>query len=480
MTREPETGTLYNMVVLVIGTFVSRAGLELALILVARHHGASAFGIFASALALVNMFIIHADLGMSQYMIAAGAPNKNLLSSCLGNTFVVFFIFSLMLCPLMVGLDFVLGRRGDELWVIGILSGYAVGMAGERIGLAILQIYGRTSLSGYIKTVRSIILIALVSLTTWLDRSLWLTALAFAATYILVCGMYLICASRDVVPRANLRLLPEMLRSSFNFWMLDFLIQVYMYFGIILLGFVSSDAVVGNYAAASRVILALIMLPSTLAMVILPRMYEAAVASRDALRTIYERFSKYVFAIGLPAGVGLLLLAPWISSLLFPSRQFTQTSLALQILAPIVVLKFPCIIAGLLILALGHVKRRLAIVAVAAGEWIFVGLILMRYFGLVGACVTNLIVEISIAFGYFYVTAKKGYSLPFYNLFSKPMLAAAVMGTFLYLIRQHVGLGITIPTGAAVYIVSLLLTRFISITELKSITPMKCPDWITL
>ena len=145
-----------------MGSLFSRLGLELARVLVAREFGPASYGAFSAAFALVTMFIIHADLGMSQYMIATASPDRTRIPRCLGNTVLVFLIVSLLLCPLMVALGLALGYDRAELLLVASLSLYAIGLAGERIALAVLQILARTGIAGHIKSARALLLLALI------------------------------------------------------------------------------------------------------------------------------------------------------------------------------------------------------------------------------------------------------------------------------------------------------------------------------
>ena len=95
-------------------------------------------------------------------------------------------------------------------------------------------------------------------------------------------------------------------------------------------------------------------------------------------------------------------------------------------------------------------------------------LLLIPHFGFKAAAAMTVVSELNQAFFYFYFVRKKIVAFKFLRHFVKPTAAAAIMALLIYPIRSH-SLILTVPIGAAIYILLIFGSGFINLSEIKNL-----------
>ena len=225
-------------------------------------------------------------------------------------------------------------------------------------------------------------------------------------------------------------------------------LRILLNIDLLLLGFLSTPAVAGQYAAASRIIFLLVVAVEVLWGALLPRLSRLAATDRASFRVEFNLYLGLVLAFLLPVGAGGILLGPDLLRFL------------LQDGYPLAGEVFPVLAVSYTLLAVGTFLARAliaedrqdqqfrplwisALVAIAANLW------LIPRFGGLGACWAMLLAHglllVMLAIGH-----RENFSLRLGLGAASLMPALAIMsGVVALLGQQHVLLRIT--AGAAVY-----------------------------
>ena len=144
--------------------------------------------------------------------------------------------------------------------------------------------------------------------------------------------------------------------------------------------------------------------------------------------------------------------------LLFYGAEFSRSIVALQILAWDILLFFLYMALGGLLVSMDRQNR----MAVAAGACallnIILNLILIPRFSYIGAGIATIATE-TVLFGlYYYIASKYLYRLPLHKIVVKPIIACAVMATFVYF-GSGLNLVVLIIMAVVIYVGTLYLIK---------------------
>lgn len=189
-------------------------------------------------------------------------------------------------------------------------------------------------------------------------RSLAIKVLYVAAVFLLVRKqddylLYYALTSGIVVLNAAVNWLASRKFVSFRWSDIDFrpyirpffalglymvLIPAYSTLGVIVLGFFGSEATVGCYSYASRLIEAALMVYTTLSQVLMPRMARVIESGdREQFQSYIRKSQDVLFGVSVPMVLIFLLFPSQIITLLF-GAEFAAGSLPLMILSPLILI----------------------------------------------------------------------------------------------------------------------------------------------
>lgn len=134
-------------------------------------------------------------------------------------------------------------------------------------------------------------------------------------------------------------LLKGLLVSTLPFALMVVFNNVYYRVDIIMLEKMQGEAAVGTYSAAYKLIDVLLIVGANISGVLYPRMAAQATDAPRALARTIEKTQRYMIGLGVPAGVLVTTLAPWIVRVLF-GEAFAASALPLRILVWAMTLMF--------------------------------------------------------------------------------------------------------------------------------------------
>jgi len=221
------------------------------------------------------------------------------------------------------------------------------------------------------------------------------------------------------------------------------------------------DEVVGWYNVAYRVILVLILIPNTYFESVFPVMSRFFISSQESLKIVYEKSIKYMVILAVPIGVGTTLLAGQGIMLVF-GTEYSNSVIALQILVWSAVFIF---ISGVFAQLFNSLNKQIVVTkvtGVCALLNVVLNLVLIPKYSYIGASIATTATEFVALAIIFIWSMRIGYSSSvknMINIIAKALIASAVMGVFIYYLRNYLPLWGLVPLSALLYFIAIYIIR---------------------
>lgn len=259
-------------------------------------------------------------------------------------------------------------------------------------------------------------------------------------------------------------------RITIPFALAAILARFYSYFDSIILSRLAGDAAVGWYSIPYKITYAFQFIPLALVAALYPRFSEYYEHNREKLAFLFQEGIKYLLIIVCPIAVGISVLARDIVLQVY-SPEYLPSILPLQILMAGLIFSFISFPIGAFLNACNHQKTQTAIVALVLGVNIFLNLILIPIYGIVGAAVAALVGNILLTvLGY--IVAPRITAISHAYLFKTVVYVAistAVMGASVYYMKLFAHFTVAILVGMVVYIAMLFMTQVVTRAEVLDI-----------
>ena len=223
---------------------------------------------------------------------------------------------------------------------------------------------------------------------------------------------------------------------------------------LILLSFFRDWEQVGYYLAGFALVSLLGLLGVTCRLTLVPTLTRLS-STADQQRELYHTAMARVFALGCPIAVGGYLLAPKMIALVF-GPAYVASGVVLQIVIWSVPLLLIRSVLQAVLVASGRAERVFRMTALAAGLSVFVNLIAISRYGMLGAAFTTVLTEGARLFLAQRYAQQECFPFTKVARFTRAALAAAVMGVMLLTIAP-VSLWSSLALGVFGYVLTLSL-----------------------
>ncbi|TME16596.1 MAG: flippase [Chloroflexi bacterium] len=430
--------------------------------------GAAGTGRFQTGITLMSLVSVVVDLGFNNLYVREAARNPQELSRYLRNVLssravlAVAGFLALAAVLAIYGLESLLAAAFATM----VLNAYA------NVLRSTFYATGRLGYEAIAIVVEAGILVSLTLLGVRLHMGVAYYLWAYAASYAFSCVFFSIVIAARRIARLGWQLEPAFLlhwlRLSLPFAATFVITTIYFKSDLTILPLFRPYQEVGWYGFAYKPFEALLFIPVTMLNVVFPVLGVYFRASVAQLQVAINRFYKALFAVGWPASVGVVLLAPGINALFDRTGHFGPATPALQILGSGIFLMF---ITNAFIGALNAADRQHLFMWTALASMVAnvaLNLALIPSFGYLGAAwATNLTELVLLVVGWAFVAREIG-RVPVFRLSWRIALAGAVMGAALLPFRSAHGLEVlgAILVGVLVYGVALVLVRAFDAEEI--------------
>ncbi len=438
--------------------------------LVARYLGPVSFGLLAFAVSFGSLFSIIPGFGMGALVTRDISRDREKISTYLIHGTAAKVILGAAMMVLMVIVSHVLWHSPEKT-TLALTAGVLVIFESQlKFTAAFFQ---------GLQMMKWVAGLNLVVRAGWVIGSLTVMALGGGVLHLIAvrCLMNLIgftVGTILVTTRLqkirwhwDAKLVFEMIRSSFPFALFRLFGVVYTDVDTVMLSNLRGDLMTGWYAAAQRFYKVLTFIPGSFAQTMLPLLSSYSEQSRERFTSSLKMACKFLMMIAFPImAVGLLESREIMN--FFYGKAFVESSHTLSIL--MMALPF-CFLNEVLIsgvASLNHEKKGSNILIIGLLSHVTLNSIMIPLFGHKGAAITTSVVEALVFTLQVRVIRKKvpGFSLR--SEFTRPLMAAAVMG-FSLMVTRGAGLLLSLVIAAPVYLLALFVLGVITLQDIRAI-----------
>ena len=466
-----------NVASLYIGEIISQILTFFLVIAIARYLGDAGLGKYSFVFSFVALFLILADMGLPTLITKEVAKNKALTKAHLTKTFTLKILLNIVTFFITIAAIW-FSRKDTETILLVTLAGIAMffyNLAG--MYRAIFQAYELMKYEASSRVIERFIAAGLGIFLFYRGYgivSLFLVLIFSNIVYYFM--LYILTKTKisEVSLAIDVESWKQNLKESMPFWITTVFISIYFRIDTIMLGFMKGFAVTGWYNAALKIIEVITRIPFLLIVAVFPALAKFHRLSYDKTKLLYEKSFYYMILLALPIATGLILLADRVILHIY-SSEFTNSVIALQILAASLIFIFVNYLMGYLLNAIDRQKLFTLTSGITTIFNILLNVILIPKYSYIGAAVATLISEILSFSMIYYLTSKNKFSINLAKIVAKPIIAnIAMIGFVIYLKNLHLILIISI--SAIIYFLVILAIKGIGKEEinlLQSLTQKK-------
>lgn len=453
-----------NFLSLLSAQLISRFIFFLAIVYLARVLGPEDFGKINFVQAVILYFMLITNLGLTTLGTREVARDKNKTNDYVYNIVTLRLTLALFSFCLLVVFSFLVGKLTEVRYLL-IVFGFSLFPS----ALLIEWVFKGKERMGFIGISRAIdklsygVLIYILikgPQHLWLIPWLWVVAATVASGFLI----YVFISQFGKIKLSfNFSFWKSMLGVALPMGLAWMMIQIYNNFDTIMLKFIKGDEVVGWYNAAYKIIWFIFMLGGLYIVTIFPVISKFYKESSEKLQILLSLSAKLMITIGLPLGVGGVILGKPIIRF-FYGIEYDNGIIAFQILIWYVSISLICMVYANSLLACNREKKYAIGVTLAAATNLILNIFLIPPFGLMGAAIATVAAEGTL-FIYAYSEFQKVKRVKFKRYLLKPLFGASLMGIFLYL-NLNRNIFLLIFSGVVIYIAVLFLLGGISKEEL--------------
>jgi O-antigen/teichoic acid export membrane protein len=365
---KPLTSILRNWTALAGSQVVSSLIAMVLMVVVSRTLGDAEFGRFYLALTLTMVVGVAVDFGTSQVVTREIARDPARTRPYLGRAALVVAVLGIGLYAALIGAVRILGLAPEVRTLVAILGVLMVAEGLAQVLGAVFQAHERMVLPALTRVGANALTLAIA--TPLLLRGYGATTVA--VVIVVAAGARVAIQAVAVRRLAGFGLPPTrapswrgLLRAGFPFLAAQGLGLFVARANVLVLGLVASDAAIGWYAAASRVMEALNFIPLVLTMAAFPVLSRLWVGARDEFDRTVRRTLELVLLVAVPVGVMVLVLAPDVVGFLFTLQSYAPAVPVLRIQAISLSLIFVDFLLVCVLMASGRERTWLGIVGAA-------------------------------------------------------------------------------------------------------------------
>ena len=358
----------------------------------ARKTGAAGFGYYVFALAWAEVAMTPVGLGIDRFALRLIAADRGRLGELLYNVLLLKLLRGALILVAAIGLAAAIGYDGTRLATVAVLTAGMFLDTLARTYMSVFNAFERGDLVAATIMAQRIgaAALALAALFAGLGVAAVAVAFAIGAAIRLVLS-HLLLRRRIARPPLQFPAEPrlELRRRSLPYIGQDLFGLVLARGDIVLLQMLASDAVVGAYGAAYRLLDTTAFVTTALSGAFSAMYTYLGPDTVPTLRAVFQRSLKAALVLLVPVAVGFEVLAePLVRA--FYGAKLEAAADPLRLLAPVVVVYSLYVLAGALIVSRHEAWKLLRIIGVTAAANLGLNLALIPPLGAVGAATAML------------------------------------------------------------------------------------------
>jgi O-antigen/teichoic acid export membrane protein len=357
--------------------------------LLSRYLGVAGYGQFNYLFAFFYFFLIFNDFGVDTAVVREVSQKPALADSIFGSMLCFKLMMSVALTVLAWGM-ILLMKFEEPMRSSLLLFAFILPLQGLQTPSLIFQVNLKMEYPAFVGLINKAIQFSLLFMAIqaeWTLRGITLMLVASELTAMLMLTFFY---RRFVKPhfRPDFELWKKILKSSIPIGVTSLFAAVINRIDFLMLERMTDMHQVGLYAATYKIANTFESLPLLMMATLYPVMARFAAEDKSRLRSVYNKGNLLFAAIGIPCGLVISYLSPWIIRILF-GTDFVQAAQGLSILIWASVFVYLALNAGTVLISMGREKINLVINAAAALLNILLNLWLIPIRGYVGASIAT-------------------------------------------------------------------------------------------
>jgi O-antigen/teichoic acid export membrane protein len=244
---------------------------------------------------------------------------------------------------------------------------------------------------------------------------------------------------------------------AWPFTLTGIFVLVYWKIDLVMLSFYQTDAIVGWYSAAYKLLELLMIAPVIIMTPLYPVFSRLAKDNKEKLQNVFKLVVRYLLIVMLPIIIGVMLVGDKIIVFIY-GEQFINSAIVLKILIFATLFAFINYPFLTLLNSTGDQKRGTIQTGVSAAANVVLNIFFIPLLSYIGAAITTVISEgLFLLLSYIYIK-KKGFKINYLSIIIKPLIAALIMAIFIYYFSS-LNLILLIACAGIIYALSILALR---------------------
>ncbi len=436
--------------------------------------------IFEVANSAANIIMIGSEIGMSMVLMRYAAQKKREdLAHYYGTALALETLAWLVLLVVCVGGYALWAGLTTLFWLLLVL---AVNQAVIQYRVVVRSIYRSLYHKEYITYIEVLDGLSKVIGVWWITRHIeqinqgayWIAAWLTITTIFFI-GIYALHSFTLVRPRLHMPWMKAMAMEGIWYSLQGVIMSIYFEIDKLVmrvlqnLGWANLPAGdIARYGAASRIIIFFLIFHRIGLQAITPYLYGSYPANLERYRKIVRFSTRYMSAVGIGLGAGIMALAPEMLQLIYQGK-FQSSAAALQVFGLFLIVRFIGITSSQVLATTGQQPKRTKQEAYGVVLNIILDLILIPLFGFMGGAIGSLVTELVMQAIFFYMTRRliKDYIWSSLWQIMPAVLAGSLMGLAVHFVKPYVSFYLLPLAGAILYFILLYLFRFFSKADFK-------------
>lgn len=368
-----ERRVLGNMAVLGSGSFVAQLTNFVFVIIIARAFGPAFLGHYSLSMAISAFAVVFVGFGSAQMLVRDIGRDAVQGGAVLRALFPVQLGFAITAWVAIVSIGAASGLDAAEVSILAMIAGYQILVRLSNILLSESKGRQKMTVVAIVHGGTPMLVLAMGASLLWLHGSAIVTVAAMPISALVFFVVAATAATRlggRILTRWDRGTFLAAIRQTRQFFLIQLLSSAYERLGIVILGVLATQAMVGEFAAGERIIATLGVLVGVMTGAALPALSHLAATDSARLLQLASRLIRFSWLIGLPVTTGLFLFSEDIIGLLF-GASYLSSAAVLQTASVLMMLRALRAVLAPLSMATGRqsnlaVARAVALVALLA------------------------------------------------------------------------------------------------------------------
>lgn len=419
-----------NLAFGVAGEAIAGALNFLTFILVARALGAAEFGVFSYILALVGVFQLLADFGVTNILMREIARQRERVAEIVGAARPLAWAASLIVFGIIAAIGWPLSPT-REVYVSTLLLGLSVLATFHSFSYAaVCRAFEEMGYNALGNVTHKLLQIGLVAAALRSGTGVIGVGAAMLAANLYQWLFFHVVVRLRYVPKIRWRRDPVywryLLVEAVPIGLAMVFRRANQHIGTLVLTALSTSPSVGLFNAAYKVVQMIDMIPFTLSLPLFPPFSRLAQESHERLFALLTRTLSLFMILAAPIVMWVVVMAPLLMALMF-GRDYTAAVPTLRLLSFALLFLFVTALYGYLFSALGRQRFFTISSACCLAANLVLDLALIPTYGHLGAASATLAAEAVFCASGAWLLYSIGYRLPLGRVVVAPLLLAAVV-----------------------------------------------------